>query len=316
MTLFSKKQTDYFLFLSSMIPLVTHFFLGQKSFIPLLAIWISTVCFAVGIRNVIVRFNLFSQDSNHSFSISLALLAPFLTSVYAYFGTNHLEFLIQALGFLFVLYLVSYSWTDKICTIPLLFAGFIIGLETINSSYVVLWLLLFPIIFYFMRCWSGRNFGSIVTGFALAIWSIYLFYFFAADEEKANNFVLSLGSFVPDLFVYLHSYSIIEWVFISFTAILIIIYYIYMYFGNPAKTIIAHSTLLMYSVLSILLGLFALIDLSHLPNYAVLFSIILAFQLSIQQSYNKDTHEELLVLIVLSVYQILSIFMPIFYLFC
>mgnify|MGYP004444508337 CR=1 FL=1 len=298
------------LVLSSVTPILAHYFLSQMSVIVLFAIWVISAVFAYGIRNVIVRYNFALPESNHSFAISLALFSPFFTCLYAELGTDPIVYLVQAFGILCMVNLIAMVWQQKICPVPLMFVGAIIGLESTYTDYVILWFLLMPAILYIMRSWSGQNFGSIITGYLLALWCVFVFNFFVFDENTARRGIYSLIIFIENLFLYQINYSIIGWVFFAFTALLIIIYYIYGYFYNSAKTVRTHSMVVTFSVLAVLLAVFAAIDVTHLPNYAALISIIFGFQISIHQSCNKDASVDWLIILWLLVYLILSGFMP------
>ena len=175
---FSKKYTDIILFLLSLAPILTHHFLSQVSVIVLLSIWIFSAIYAYSISNGIGRYNLGSQESNHSFAISLALFSPFLSFLYTDLGADSTVYLIQAIGFLCIAILITATWQRKIYPVPLIIVGALIGLESIYTNYTILWVLLMPASLYIMRSWSGQNLGNIITGYFLAIWSTYLFNFF------------------------------------------------------------------------------------------------------------------------------------------
>lgn len=312
---FSKRYTGTIITLFSLAPILTHYFLGQIDVIAIIAIWLSSATFAYGIRNVIVRYNLGSQDNNHVFPISIALFSPIFVFLYTEFQINPFEFLLQALGFLCIQFLITESWQQKICPVSMVSIGLIIGLECALSSNAVLWLLLVPAILYIMRSLSGRNLGSVVTGFVLSVWLTYLFNFFLQGEAIANNVLFSFSELADCLFNYDISFSIIEWIFVAFLVLLIIIYYIYGYFYNAAKTVRGHSNIISFSVLGVLLLILAMVDVTHVPNYAALITIIFAFQLSILQSCKKDASTEWWIVIVLLIFLVLSVFSPIFVLF-
>lgn len=311
---FSKKYIDLILVLFSLAPVLTHYFLGQMGVNTLLAIWISAVVFAYGLRNIIVHFNFASHENNHFFAIPLAIISPFLTFLITDFGADTIVLLYQILAFLGIMTLIALVWQQKISTIPLLVIGFIIGLISTQTPYFIFLLLLTPVFLYILQAWSGPNLGSTFTGFVLAVWLVYVFKFFVFDEASANAIFVSCVDFVDNLLVFDGVFSIIELIFIVTVVLLIIIYYIYGYFFNAAKTVKAHAFFVTSSVFSFLLAIFAIVDISHLPYYASLISIIFAFQLSIQQSCSKDATTEWWILSILFGYVLISVFMPIFHL--
>lgn len=321
------KQTDYIVVALSIVPIIAQVLLSDVSAVALCVNWIAAGVFAWIIWDIIERHHLGLLDRNHALSISWTLMSLVLNfalinfneyetnadvAQWMYVDKSEWKYLIQMSGFLVIIYSVMQTWQHRIDPIRLLSCGAIIGVVSTFLNYSLLWLLLFPVFFYYMRSWSKQNWGSLITGLVLAIWISYIVKLIVAGEDNADGFILSYATLIDNLMPERIEYTFWEWVFMGFTALLLIIYSISGYAINVAKTVKAHSSVIMLSTLSLIITALAIIDLSHLPNYLGLLSIFLSFQISIHQSCLIDAKNEWWTLFLLFLYIVLSI-MPLFW---
>ena len=95
--------------------------------------------------------------------------------------------------------------------------------------------------------------------------------------------------------------------FIGYIAILIIIYSIAGLTNNVANSVKAYSSIIMLSILSFIITIIAIIDISHLENYLGIIAILLSFQVSIHQSYINSAKNEWWTIAIIAGLAILSI---------
>lgn len=315
---FERKHIDKTIVALSLVPVLLQFFFSGAGAIMLGANWLAAGLFAWIIWDDIERHHLGLVDRNHSISISWALISMVLN--YAYVNFNEYEIdqytLFVVGGFLIILSVSMRSWQMKVAPLQFILSGVIIGLLSSRSSYCLLWIILFPVIFYHMRSWSKENWGSVITGIILAVWMSYAVRLIFIGEESVGHLWHNYSNFVDGLLPDPLTYSIWEWIFLVFTALLLIIYSISGFFLEVAKTVKANASIIMLSTLSLILTIISLIDLSHLPNYLGLLSIFLSYQISIHQSCIIDAKNDwwtVSILILYAVFSIFPIFLPFFF---
>lgn len=319
---FDKRQTDYIVVAISVIPILAQNFIGKIGIIGLCVNWLAAGLFSVIISNIIEQNRLGLFDRNHSVAISWSLISMVLNfslinfneyyesqTVELWLNVNKAEwlYLLQMLGFLLILFTVMQTWQKKIATIQYLICGFIIGIVSTFLDYSLLWLLFFPVILYQMRTWSNQNWGSLISGLILSIWTCYVCRMFLLGVDNADNFILSYATIIDRLMPTRINYTLWEWVFIAFIALLLIIYSILGYAINVAKTVKASASVTMLSTLCLIITIIATIDIYHLQNYLGMLSIFMSLQISIHQSCLLNIKNEWWTIIIVALLAILSI---------
>ena len=323
---FDHKQTDYIIVISSIVPIIAQVVLGDVSAIPLCINWLASGILAWIIWDIIERHHLGISNRNHSVAISWTLTSIVLN--YALINFNEYEtgigtiwfiigkwewmYLSQIFGFLIIMFSAMQTWQQRTATINLLVCGLVIGFVSSYLNYSLFWILLFPVYFYHMRSWSKQNWGSLITGILLSIWLCYAIRFAINGEDAADTYILSYTKIIDNLMPDRINYTFCEWGFLSFIALLLIIYSISGFAINVAKTLKAHASIIMLSTLSLIITILAIIDLSHLPNYLGILSIFLSLQLSIHQSCLINIKNEWWTIIILLLFEVLSI-IPLFW---
>lgn len=324
---FDHKHTDYTIVVLSLAPIVAQVIFGGIGAIGLCVNWLAAGLFSWIIWDIIEQHHLGLVDRNHAISISWALISMVLnfalinfneyenTSSIArwlYVDKSEWRYLFQMLGFLVILSSMMRTWQRRVAPTYFLLSGAIIGVASVFLNYTLLWLILFPFFLYHMRSWSKQNWGSLFSGLILSIWIFYVGKMFIFGEAEADRFILSYSSVIYSLMPERLSYTFWEWVFMAFTALLLIIYSISGFAINVAKTVKAHSSVIMISTLSLVVTAFAIIDLSHLPNYVGIISILLSLQLAIHQSCLIDSKNEWWTIITLIIFAVLGV-LPLFW---
>lgn len=316
------KQTDYIVVACSFLLVVALIILSDANPLALMLNWLASGAFAWIIKDIFKKHHLGLVDRDHSISISWALISIFLNYALLYineyeptvvgsywFGISSgiWKDLLQMGAFLFMLATAIDTWTHRIDAGRYLLIGALIGGVSTVLNYSIAWLLLFPFIFYLMRSWSKQNCGSLISGLLLAIWVRYVITMIIAGETQADAFIISYRTLIDNLIPGKIDYTFWEWIFIAFTGLLLIIYSISGFAINVAKTVKAHSSVVMISLLTILLTSFAILDLSHLPNYIGLLSIFLSLQLTIHQSCIIDGKNEWWTIAALIIFAVITI---------
>lgn len=320
---FDKKYTDYIIVAVSVVPILAQVLLSGIGATALCANWIASGLFAWMIWNIIEVNHLGIFKRNHAFPISWALISMVLNFALINFneykdGTLAAErwydidkfqwyYLIQMLGLLLIIMTMMQTWQNKIATLPLIFCGLITGAVSTLLNYSLFWLLFFPVILYQLRSLSKQNLGSILTGVVLAIWLCYVGRFFLFGIDNADQHFLSYTKILDHLIPDYIDYTRWEWVFIGYIAILIIIYSIAGLTNNVANSVKAYSSIIMLSILSFIITIIAIIDISHLENYLGIIAILLSFQVSIHQSYINSAKNEWWTITIIAGLAILSI---------
>ena len=323
---FDKRQTDYIVVAISVVPMFVQWFIGGIGAIALCANWAAAGLFSWIIWNIIEVNRLGTYNRNHAISISWSILSMVMnfaminfkefdkwadTATWLSIDATEWIYLLQMLGALIIMATVMDTWQNRIATLHFLLCGIIMGILSTISSNVLFWLLLFPGILYQMRSWSRQNWGSLFSGIVLAIWLCYVGRMVLLGVENADAFILSFGNIFDTLLPTLINYTLWEWIFMAFVALLLIIYSIAGFTLNVAKTVKANAIVVMLAMMSLFITLIAVIDLSHLSNYLGMLAILSSIQISIHQSCVDDPRNEwwtIAIIVTLAVLSVVSQF--------
>lgn len=278
----------------------------------LLANWAVAGLFGYLLWDMVSRNHLHRIDRNHTLFISWATISLILN--FALINFQQL-YLVQVGGFIMVLALMVQTWQRPVAPIQCIASGAIIGVVSTYYNESLYLILLFPLLFYHMRSWSGRNCGSLVTGVLLAIWVRYCFLYFTAGEATANFVILSYADMLKDLIPSGLHYELWEWVYLGIFAFVLIIFSAIGFIQVEGNSIKADATNMMFSILTLVITVIAILDMTHLPDYIGHLSALLSIQLSLQQSCRYSSLLEwsiLFILLVFAILGLLPIVMPLF----
>lgn len=319
---FDKRKTDYILVALSVVPMLVQYLIGGIGAIALVANWVAAGLFSWIIWNIIEVNRLGIYNRNHAVSISWPILSMVMN--FAMINLREMETLpdrgiwlnidiaqwinlIQMFGGLLIMVTVMQTWQNKLATLYFLFCGIVIGVLSAISNNVILWLLLFPGILYQMRSWSLQNWGSLISGVILSIWLCYVGQMLLLGVDTADAFILSYVKFYDTLLPGIFDYTLWEYIFMAFVALLLIIYSIAGIASSVAKSVKANAIVIMLAILSFLITLISVIDLSDLPNYIGMLAILLSIQITIHQSCVNDIRNEWWTISIIIIFAILSI---------
>lgn len=286
---FSKIYTDYIVVAISLVPIFADIFFGGVGTIELIVAWLMSGAFAWFIFEIIDAHRLGSFERSHTMPIAwslLALLTNFNQHIYS--GGNSLFALLPMLGFLVVVYTVLHTWQNRMSPIEYIISGIAIGVLSTINSYWLIYILLFPVIFYMLRSWSTRNLASLILGILIPIWFTYCFRLFVFGSPNADGFLISYGDIINSFYPTYIVYSFTSWTFFAIIILLLIIYSVVGLSLDVASTVKANWGIVMISVLGLIYAICALIDYTHLPKHLGILSVLLSLLVCINHSHFKS----------------------------
>ena len=260
---------------------------GGYDVVPLGLIWAAAGLLSAGIWNIVSRFSLDGGANVKAFAISWPLLS--LSTDFAYCYLPHTDLFYRSLAeqfaMLAILTLEMSLWQHRHAILKHLLIGLILGLVSTLLPHALTWLLMLPVACYFMRCWSARNILSALTGVVLGIWFVYCGVFLVCGMATADGVVGQYAQLLqrPDLGALAATLGVWQYTFLGLMALLLVMYSISATVLSPGSVRVGASIKLV-SVLSFLLVLLMLADLSHLTDYLCLFAFFLSLQLTIHQA--------------------------------
>ena len=307
---FEYKITDYLLVAASAIPAVAPLLLGHEGMFSPLLNW----CFA-GILAYIVRDSFATsimgngETAKHAFALSWATMALVINLTLINFPDNDIAIHYGALlSFTYIFHLMLKLWKCKVAPLEFILSGLILGILSQFYPNCLLWLILFPLITYQMRSFSGNNLGALATGVILSIWFIYLFRFIVWGEDNADGMFAIYINIFTEIIPIAINFNIFSILFTSLLIIHIIIYNILPVPQDKHIPLKVHFGIFMLKVMSFVIIATAVFDLSHLPNYICFLSVFLSYQLGFQHTWKCFDNCDWYSVIMLCVYAVLCIF--------
>lgn len=290
--------------------IVALMFLGDFKPVPLVVNWLVAGLLSGGIWHIVARFSLEGGAKVKAFAISWPLLALTMNFSYCYFPHTDLFYknIAQLIAILAILTLFLSLWQRRQAILKHLLIGLIIGLVSTLIPHALLWLLLIPMSSYFMRSWSTRNFFSALTGTAMGIWMVYIGHAFFLGIPAASTVIGQYSVILAqeDLTVLLQGMGVWQYLFLAFTALLLMIYSITTAI-NSSGSVRASASIQLISLLSCALVFFLFLDLRHLTTYLCIYSLFLGLQLTIHQANLHSAISEWCVLLILLIVSMLTL---------
>lgn len=263
--------------------------------------WVTAGIVAFIIGECIVRFKLHEGFENKTLSISWPLLTAGLHFACCHFPKfdSFYKAPPQILGLMLVISISMSLWQRRQATIKCLLLGLFIGFVSAAVPHAILWLLLFPVTGYTMRCWSARNAFSVLTGTAFAIWIVYCILFFVQGADAANAMLASYGSILrSEDYPLFQGLGLWQYLFMGISLMLLIFYSVTGFLINAGQNIRTDLSLKLTSFISVIFIMFMVFDVRHFYSNLCFFLLFIALQLTIHQaSIRSQVHEWWIVLI-------------------
>lgn len=264
---------------------------------------------------IISRFNLQGGSELKAFGISWPILTAGLQFVYCHFPSadHYAKVLLLVIVQMCCLSLSMSLWQRRRSPFKCLLLGLFIGLESLVVPQSILWLLLFIVVGYYMRCWSMRNTACVLTGAFFAVWVGYCLRFFLNGAAEADALILAYSvilrdeSYAPLLALHLWQY-----LFMGLTLLLLIIYSLSGFLLGAGQSIRAASSIKLISVLSLSFVVLLPFDILHFFGNLSVFSLFISLQLTIHQANVRSIFHEWWILLIILSYIALCL-LPLFY---
>lgn len=301
--------TPLIVFLNAAV-IVVQTFLGDFNPIPLWVNWVVAGFLSGGIWHIVARFSLEGGAKVKAFAISWPLLALTMNISYCYFSPTDLYYktIVQLLAILAILTLFLSLWQRRKSILKHLLIGLIIGVVSTLIPHAILWLLLIPLASYYMRCWSSRNLFSALTGTLFGVWVVYLAHALVLGFPMADAIIQRYAVVLAtdDITTLLSGLGFWQYLFLAFTALLLIVYSISSRLITTGTVRVA-SSIQLISMLSFALVFFLFFDLRHLTTYLCIFSLFLGLQLTIHQANSHSAANEWWIILILVLTAALSL---------
>jgi len=207
--------------------------------------------------------------------------------------------------FLVMVRLSMSLWQQHRAMHTLVWEGLMIGSASAIFPGMLLWLLLVPVQLFFMRCRGIKNFTSVISGTILGMWTSFCILFFWGEEGSLE----ALGERYLDLLIVdwdLSLHSMWQWISIGVVLGMTILYCIVTVVLNVSNTLRAQSINYLLCVCQIMVLLFTLLDVSHLPVYLILQTMLLGMQLMVILANSRGYLSEWWTIFLLLCYMALS----------
>ena len=289
--------------------------LGVGSRVMLCVNWAAAGVLSYIIWDSISRFSLKGGRELKAFAISWPLLTACLHFGYCHFppSDSYVKALLLVTAFLLFLRLLMSLWQERSQTSICLLTGALIGLLSVALPHALLWLLLFPVSGFMMRCWSMRNVCSLVSGTLFALWLSYCALFWFGGEARADAMWSPYAEILldDDYGVILQGLGLWHYLYIGITVLLVIFYGVTGLLFDAGVTTRASSSIKLLSLIGLIYLLLMLFDGTHVfLSFAVL-SMTIALQFTFRQSNVRSAMLEWWILVVILGYTALCI-LPIF----
>lgn len=197
-------------------------------------------------------------------------------------------------------------WQEKDAAYSLVWQGLIIGVASALFPGMLLWTLIVPAQLFFMRCSTLKNYLVTISGTLLGVWTSFcIFYFFGSAENLTD-----MGSRYRELLIVdwsLHLTSMWQWLSVGVVLGLTVLYCIITLVLNVSNTLRAQSINHLLCVCQIMVLLFTLLDMDHLPVYLLLQTMLLGLQLIVILANSRGHLSEWWTLLLVICYMILSV---------
>ncbi|MDO4497781.1 MAG: hypothetical protein Q4B58_08150 [Bacteroidales bacterium] len=208
--------------------------------------------------------------------------------------------------FLFMIRVSMSIWQKDDAVQSLVWEGLMIGAMSAFFPGMLLWLSIVPLQIIFMRCATRKNLLVVISGMLLGIWCSFCYFFFWGGEgsllEMADRYrSLLVVEWDPNLV------SLWQWVSVGVVLFLTIFYCIVTVMLNVSNTIRAQSINHLLCICQIMVLLFTLLDMAHLPVYMLLQTMLLGLHLIVILANSRGYLSEWWTLSLILFYMALSV---------
>lgn len=268
--------------------------------------WATAGCLSLIIWNSISRFNLKGGSDLKAFAITWSTMTAGLQFCYCHFPERDSFFKVapQLIALMLALSSAMSLWQRRRSTLKCLLLGLIIGLASTAIPHALLWIILFPVAGYYMRCWSSRNAFSMLTGVAFAVWVVYCARFILQSPAVADHMFRSYAVIMgdEDYSTLLQGLGLWQYLFMGISLLMLIIYNISGLLLGAGQSIRASSSIQLISMFSLVYTFLMAFDVCHfLSNFSVLW-LFISLQLTIHQANVRSMlHEWWIILIIIAI---------------
>ena len=289
--------------------------LGMGNEVMLWINWATAGILSYIIWNNVSRFNLQGGRELKAYGISWPILTAGFQFTYCHFPQYDSYFKVppQVLVLLLVISTSMSLWQRRQSTIKCLLLGLLIGAVSSAVPHAILWLLLFPITSYTMRCWSARNAFSVLTGAAFAIWVVYCILFFVSGPDQANELFASFSDILKaEDYQLFQCLGLWQYLFMGITLLLLIFYSITGFLIHAGQSIRVDYSIKLISLISLVFTVLMVFDEQHFFSNLSFFSLFIALQLTIHQANIRSQLHEWWILFIILAYSVLCL-LPFFF---
>lgn len=257
------------------------------------------------------RFNAQGGSELKAFGISWPLLTSGFQFAYCHFPQldDFAYTLVLGVALMLTLSLSMTLWQRHQATLKCLILGLLIGLFSTIVPQTILWLLLFPVVCYFMRCWSLRNACSVLTGTVFAVWVVYCAIFLAQGSESADQMIGSYRAIMlqEDYSILLQGLGLWHYIFMGITLLTLLFYSFSGFLLGAGQSIQTNFSIQLISMFSLVFLFLMAFDVHHFFINLGLLSVFLSLQLTIHQADVRSALHEWWIVLVILIYAALCI---------
>lgn len=310
-----RESTLICIVLCVIVTTLQSFFLCPKE--EIWKLWVNlclALLFSYGIKDTLNRHRLGYGKANFAIGIGTVFIsaAANISEIYLPQSLFGLQFIVAA-GAVGIIKLALMTWQDRSAPFIYLSVGVIIGALSTLLPVVLLWLVFLPLLLYYMRCFSGRNFWNIIFGVIISLWSTYVLIMLFGGVSQADKWILTLPdgfSFTTPVFSEFPLPVLYTLIGLTF---LIPTYSLAGFLLNIGESIHAHCSISCFALFSLLAPLMFFADNTHTGMYItwafVFLSSLISIYIANKNSWIAEWWTTLLMLLLIGI-EILPIWIP------
>ena len=304
----SRTGFTVFLVLLSIVMVAVQVWFGEVPAWMLCSNWAISGIAAYMLWDCVSRYGLGRIMIRGSFVVPWVIMASMANVCCTCFSIRLMaaENYVAIACFLVVIRVSMALWQNVDAARILVWQGVLIGAASSVYPGVLLWIMLVPLQIFFMRCGGLKNFLVTASGMLLGIWVAYCILFFWGSEESLQL----MSQRYYDLLVVdqdLHISTIWQKLVVYIVAGMTILYCLITFTLGGSNSLRSQSINHLLCICQIMVLLFTLLDMNHMPVYLLLQTMMLGLQLIVILANSRGYLSEWWTMLIMLCYMGLSV---------
>lgn len=304
----SQSGMTTFMVLLSIILVIAQSLLGESPAWMLWSNWLLAGGASHVLWDCVDRYRLGRSANRASIIVPWLIMTSMANLCCALFSERMMasENYVAVICFLIMIRVSMSLWQNSRAAKVLVWQGLMIGSMSAIFPGMLLWLLIVPPQLYFMRCSGIKNYLVVLSGVLLGVWTAFCILYFWGSEGSLK----AMANSYEDLLIVDWDLSLTrlwQWIAVGVVLGLTVLYCIITLVLNVSNTLRAQSINYLLCICQIMVLLFTLLDMNHLPVYLLLQTMLLGLHLIVILANSRGYLSEWWTLFLVCGYMYLSI---------